>query len=135
MKKYLIYSSILLVITLVGLLIFKIYKNRQIQNPATQGQIEELHKKIGELEDNKREQSIVIESLINQVSQIEDEQIKKLEDTTSELQTSIKNSNTKQLESRISAVEKNIDTLNTFTAKNSTVDSYLFGKAMDSIRN
>lgn len=132
MKKYLIYISILLVVVLASVLIFKIYKNKQIENPATQGQIEELQKRIGELEDSNREKSIELENAINQ---IKDEQIKKLEDTTSELQTSIKNSNTKQLETRISAVEKNIDTLNTFTAKNSTVDSYLFGKAMDSIRN
>lgn len=117
MKKYLIYISISLVIILASLLGFEIYKNKQLENPATQSQIEELQKRIGELEKNKVEQFKVVETLSSEVGQLKetqakvstqakDEQMSKLEKDINTLKISIKNNNFNQFESRVALMEK-----------------------------
>jgi len=135
LKKYLTYTAVILAILLLDFSIAELYKNNYANNSKNPGGYEELQNKLVQLENNNIEQAKTIQELKDEISQIDEEKIKDLEKITNELQTSIKNDNTKQLELRLSEAEKSIDILNTFASKNSTADSYLFGKIVDDIRN
>lgn len=133
MKKYLVHVVVSLVVVSGSVLATQAYRKDSLSDAEMKSKVEVLEERAVELEKSNAEQSKIIENLKVEIAQTKDEQIKKLQEDVAKLQAKAVSGNTKQLESKITAVEKSVGESET-SVEDSAGTAYFFGKAMDATR-